>query len=97
MYVRTQSAVQMYLCYKIMIYCTKKKLTSCQTHSFLQYFQNFEPENPRNKLSKIVVNEPGWSYLVSQLSGEVYEVDEAPIVPDPKHNKQVKETASSCF
>ena len=22
---------------------------SCQTHSFKQYFQNFEPENPRTK------------------------------------------------
>ena len=30
---------------------------SCQTHSFKQYFQNIEPENPRTKIKKCYQNE----------------------------------------
>ena len=29
---------------------------SCQTHSFLECFQNFEPENPRTKMQKCCQN-----------------------------------------
>ena len=30
---------------------------SCETHSFKQYFQNHEPENPRTKIKKCCQNE----------------------------------------
>ena len=30
---------------------------SCQTHSFKQYFQNLEPENPVTKIRKCCQNE----------------------------------------